>query len=278
LARRLMLALREAHYPSPYGRAQYGTAESVSRITLADVQQHVGRHYSPRGAILGVAGKVDWPQLRDLVERQFGPWQPQPPAEIQPRPAAGGYKHLNCDSAQTHVGVAYPSVPYSHDDYYRAWSAVSVLSDGMSSRLFTEVREERGLCYTVDASYHALRDRASVQCYAGTTTDRAQQTLDVVLAELEKLARGIHEDELARLKARCKSALIMQQESSSARSSTIASQWYFLGRVRTLEEVGRKIDALTCESINGYLADNPPGPYTIATLGAHQLETPLEVS
>ncbi len=142
----------------------------------------------------------------------------------------------------------------------------------MSSRLFTEVREKRGLCYTVYASYHTLLDRASVLCYAGTTAERAQETLDVTLGELERLAKGIEANELARLKARVKSSLVMQQESSSSRSSSIARDWYHLGRVRTLEEIGELVDALTCNSINGYLAAHPPRDFTIVTLGPRPLE------
>ena len=91
---------------------------------------------------------------------------------------------------QTQIGIAYDSVPYRHPDYFQAWGAVGVLSGGMSSRLFTEVREKRGLCYSVYASYHTLRDRASVLCYAGTSAERAQETLDVTLGELDAAGQG----------------------------------------------------------------------------------------
>ena len=144
----------------------------------------------------------------------------------------------------------------------------------MSARLFTEVREKRGLCYSVYASYHTLRDRGGVFCYAGTTAERAQETLDVTLGELTRLAEGVETQELDRLKARIKSALIMQQESSSARSSSLARDWYHLGRARTLDEVGRRIDELTCASINAYLAEHPPRDFTIVTLGRSALEVP----
>ena len=117
----------------------------------------------------------------------------------------------------------------------------------MSSRLFTEVRERRGLCYSVYASYHTLRDRAGVFCYAGSSAQRAQETLDVTLGELKRLAKGIEPGELERLKARIKTELIMQQESSFARSSSIAREWYHIDRARTLDEVGRLIDGLSSE-------------------------------
>ena len=147
----------------------------------------------------------------------------------------------------------------------------------MSSRLFTEVREKRGLCYSVYASYHAsLRDRASVLCYVGT--ERPQEALEVMLAELDRLAAGVEPEELQRLKARIKSGLIMQQESSSSRSATLARDWFHLGRARTLAEVGALVDALDCQSINTYLAEHPPADFTIITLGPKPLEVPVGVS
>ena len=186
--------------------------------------------------------------------------------------------HLPHDSAQTQIAVSYDSVPYSHPDYYEARGAVGVLSDGMSSRLFTEVRENRGLAYSVFASCHSLRDRGAVMCYAGTSTELAQQTLDVLLYELRRLREGIQPEELRRLKARIKSNLIMQQESSSSRAGSIAGDWFHLQSVRTLQEIGRKVDALSCDSINAYLAGNAPQGFTVVTLGAQPLEIPNGVS
>jgi predicted Zn-dependent peptidase len=186
--------------------------------------------------------------------------------------------HLPQDSSQTHIGIGYASVPYAHPDYYEARAAVGVLSDGMSSRLFTEVRENRGLCYAVQASCHSLRDRGSVLCYAGTTTERAQETLEVVLAELIRLGAGVAQDELDRLKAKLKSSLIMQQESSPSRSSSIAADWYHLGRVQTVDEVRAIIDGLSCRQINTYLASHPPRDFRLVTLGEKPLEIPVGIS
>jgi len=186
--------------------------------------------------------------------------------------------HIPEQSSQTQIGVSFPSIPYQHDQYFQIRGAVGVLSDGMSSRLFTEVRENRGLCYTVYGMHHSLRDRGSVLCYSGTSADRAQETLDVLVAELVRLADGIQPEELDRLKARTKSALIMQQESSGARAGAIAGDWYHLGRVRTMQEIDRVIGELTCDSINHYLAANPPRDFTVVTLGPQPLEIPVAVS
>ncbi len=153
-----------------------------------------------------------------------------------------------------------------------------MLSSGSSSRLFTEVREKRGLCYTVYASLHTQRDRASVLCYAGTTAERAQETLDVTVGELARLGKGIEQSELNRLKARIKSSLIMQQESTSARSGALARDWYHLGRARSLDEVGKLVDALSAESINAFLQKNPPRDLLVVTLGPEPLEMPDGIS
>ena len=95
-----------------------------------------------------MAGRVEWEPLKDLVGELLGDWQPGNGSDYNEAPAEGGYLHVPYDSAQTHIGIAYSSVPYRDPDYFRAWGAVGALGGGMSSRLFTEVRERRGLCYT----------------------------------------------------------------------------------------------------------------------------------
>ncbi len=277
-AQKVMLELRRRHYPEPWGRPSQGELEALEAITIDDVLRHFQRGYCPNGTILGVAGRIDWEQLKDRIGELFDDWQPRPTDPLVEQLATGKYLHLPYESNQTQIGIAYGGVPYRHPDYFQAWGAVGVLSGGSSARLFTEVRERRGLCYSVYATYHTLRDRGGVFCYAGTSAERAQETLDVTLAELNRLAEGIEEHELDRLKARIKSALIMQQESSSARSSAVARDWYHLGRARTLDEVGRLIDGLTSRGINAYLAEHPPGNYTTVTLGSRELEVPIGVS
>jgi predicted Zn-dependent peptidase len=245
---------------------------------MKDIRKFIADHYQPQGAILGVAGHVDWPALRDEVGRLLADWKAVAQAEPVERQSGERVTHLDHESNQTQIGIAYASAAYRDADYFQAWGAIGVLSGGMSSRLFTEVREKRGLCYSVYATMHTLRDYGSVLCYAGTSADRAQETLDVMLGELVALAQGVRPDELARLKARIKSSLIMQQESSSARSGAIARDQYYLGHVRTLDELGRLLDGLSCESINQYLAAHPPRDFTVVTLGPRPLEVNVGVS
>jgi predicted Zn-dependent peptidase len=269
-----MQQLRRSHYPEPWGRSSQGTEKTVGGLTIADVKKYFQQLYSPSGAILSVAGKIEWTPLKDTVERLFGGWKALPATPLKVSTASRTYEHLVADSSQTHIGIAFDAVPYSHPDYFQIRGAVGVLSDGMSSRLFTEVREKRGLVYTVHAAMHSLRERGSIIAYAGTTAERAQETLDVMLAELNRLYDGITADEIDRLKGRIKRALIIQQESSPSRAGAIALDWYYLSRVRTMRELSGIIDSLTADTINAYLAANRPTHFTVATLGRDKLQVP----
>jgi predicted Zn-dependent peptidase len=277
-SQKVMLELRRHHYPDPWGRSSQGETPALESTGLDAIGAFYAEHYHPNGIILGVAGNFDFERLKDHVGRLFGDWVPREISQPRTGPLLAKREHLDHASQQTQIGIGFSSLPYRDPEYFQAWGAVGVLSGGMSSRLFTEVREKRGLCYSVYATMHTLLDRGSVLCYAGTSADRAQETLDVTLSELMRLADGVHGDELARLKARIKSGLIMQQESSSSRSGSLARDWYHLGAARTLDEVGAIVDGLTCESINAYLAAHPPGDFTIVTLGPQPLEVTLGVS
>ncbi len=235
---KVMLELKRRHYPDPWGRPSEGDMASLDSISIGDVGRHYEQFVSPAGTILGVAGKINWPALKDLVGELFADWKPGSQVEPPGGDRGSRLEHLAHESNQTQIGIAYASVPYRHPDYFEASSAVGVLSGGMSSRLFTEVREKRGLCYSVYASYHTQRDRACVLCYAGTSAERAQETLDVTIGELNRLRDGVLPEELARLKARVKSGLIMQGESSSARAAAIARDWYHLGQAAHTRRTG----------------------------------------
>jgi predicted Zn-dependent peptidase len=275
---KLMIELRRRRYPEPWGRSSHGEESSLRAATIDDVRQYHQRQYRAENTILAVAGNFDWQRLCGEVERLFGDWASGAVGEPPPRNGAAVGHHISFQSGQAHVGIAYPTIPYKHPDYFQAWAAVGVLSSGSSSRLFTEVREKRGLCYTVYASLHTQRDRASVLCYAGTTAERAQETLDVTVGELQRLGQGIEQAELNRLKARIKSSLIMQQESTSARSGALARDWYHLGRARTLDEVGQRVDMLSADSINAFLKKNPPSDLLVVTLGPEPLKVPDGIS
>ena len=141
----------------------------------------------------------------------------------------------------------------------------------MSGRLFTEVREKRGLCYAVYAAYASHKRIGAMLAYAGTTAARAQETLDVLEGELRKLSLGVDESEFRRAIVGMKSRLVMQGESTGARAGAIAGDQVVLGRPRTLEELTERVDHVTFERLNEYLKNHPPGAMTTVTIGPSPL-------
>jgi len=275
---KVIIELRRRCYDDPWGRPTDGDLDELANVTPAAVRQLHQRCVRPNGAVLGVAGNVDGAAVREAVEAALGDWPQVEEDPIAAGPARELADHIRLDSAQTHIGLAFPAVPYRDEAYYAAWAAVNVLSGGSSSRLFTEVREKRGLCYSVYATLNSLLDEGRVLVYAGTTSERAQETLDVTRAEIQRLAEGIAADELDRCKAGAKSALIMQQESTGARASSMARDWFHLGRVTTLDEVHEKIDALTTDTVLDYVRAHPTDELTVLTIGPQrlQLNTPAK--
>jgi predicted Zn-dependent peptidase len=270
---KVMLELVRRCYPSPWGQPPEGALADLATLTPADTRQHFERTIRPDRAILGLAGRITMQEILPAVRAAFDPWPTGATAPPPTGPRGVLRDHLSAESTQTHIGIAYPAVPYRDPEYYAAWAAVSVLSGGMSSRLFTEVREKRGLCYAVYATLSTLKDYGHVLCYAGSTNDRAQETLDVLVQELKRLADGIADDELCRAKALAKTALVMQQESSSARSGSLARDWYYLNRVTTPEEVQQQIERLTIADVVDHVRRHPPEPCTVVTIGPAALET-----
>lgn len=266
--------LKRFRYPLPFGRISQGTKEGLHNVDIAKVQSFFERNYRPQGSILAVAGNFDWEQVQAIVEQGLGPWQGEGVAELPKLAPIYGSRHVDYSSSQTHLALAYDCAPYESQEYYEARALVGVLSDGMSSRLFTEVREKRGLVYSVFATCFSLAGQGSVLCYAGTTSNRAEETLKVLLETIHSLRDGIREDELARLKNRIKSSLVFEQESSVARSGQIASDWFYLGRVPTRDEVCEKVDLLTCELLQRHFEQNLPKNFSLVTVGSQPLELP----
>jgi predicted Zn-dependent peptidase len=265
--RKVMIELRQHYYPDPLGRDNRGTEEGVSAVTIDDVRRQHARLYQPRDVILAVAGDIDWPAVKGTVEELFGDWKPGERPTVSPGPNRPRSGHVTKELDQTQIALAFPSVPIGHADFYPARGMVGVLSQDMSSRLFTNVREKHGLCYSVYATYETFRDRASIVGYAGARPELAQETLDRTLEEFRNLAHGIETEELDRVKVGLKSALIMRQESTGARAGAMASDWYFLARVRPLEEIQAAVDGLTVPAILDYVRRYPARDVTVVTLG-----------
>ena len=271
-SQKVFIALRKRAMPPPLGKPTLGDEQDVASLKRNDAVEFHKRHFRPNGAILGVAGAVEFEQVRDVVGKLLDDWPKADDLNAQIGSPPHGKEHLDSDKVQTHIGLAFPSVSYGDPDFYNAHGVAQVLGGGMSSRLFTEVREKRGLCYSVSASYSPGKDLGVFIGYAGTTNERAAETLDVMRREFKRLSEGITENEVDRVRIGLKASLVMQEESTSARASVLARSWYNLGRVRTLEETLENIDKLTPELLHGFLERHPLKETVLVTLGPKPLD------
>lgn len=268
---KVMLKLREQFYPSPLGRSTAGDIAELKALTAEVSKQIVGEKFDLSQTIFSVAGKYDFEAVCQRIEGLFEAEPKESGEPITLGTRQGKYVHINNDGAQVHIGLMTETVKPTDKDYYNARVAISVLSGGMSARLFTEVREKRGLCYAIGARYHGLKEAAGIMCYAGTTPDKAQQTLDCAIGEFKRLSEGISAEEIDRAKVGLKSALILQSESSSSRAGAIGSDHYILGRVRSLDEIKDGIEATSVDSVLMFLRNNLFDDFTIVTIGPKQV-------
>lgn len=270
---KVMVELSRRYYPSPFGRCQLGTYQGLSGLSIEALREYYRSSFGPRGVVIGVAGNFDWHKLVSTVEKGFGSWSGGRGRIGVPQfsPTTRN-ENVMQDTAQVQIALAYPSVEMGHADYYAARMAVNLLSGGMFGRLFVEVREKRGLVYRVSASHGAAKDRAAVFTYAGTTPERCQETLDVILTELRRLGTSIEENELERARTDILSRLIIQSESTSVRANSIVNDWWNLESVRSIEQVRAGIEQVRVADIARHLEQYPVKPITLVTLGPKQLE------
>jgi predicted Zn-dependent peptidase len=266
--RKVMLKLRELFYPSPMGRSTVGEVKDLENLAMDTTRNIIKNTFTSSGIILSVAGKYDFENICQDMEDIFSYNKSSSKKnDMLLQENREKYLHINNEGAQVHIGLMTGTVIPTDDNYYNARVAVSVLSGGMSARLFTEVREKRGLCYAIGARYHGLKQAAGVMCYAGTTPEKAQETYEVIIEEFKNLYKGIDEEEIERAKVGLKSSLILHSESSSSRAGAIASDYYMLGKVRSLDEIKSSIELTSVDSVVDYLLKQKFCDFTVCTIG-----------
>jgi predicted Zn-dependent peptidase len=275
-ARRAMVELTSRYYPSPFNRSSLGEMEGIKKTDRATCQGIVKRSFGPQSAILSIAGRVKVAEALEIAEKHFGGWKGGGTTipEFGPLPPTA-YFHIPFESSQVQIALASPSVKFGEPDYYSGKIAISLLGASMFGRLFVEVREKRGLCYSVYARHGATTSYGTVSAYVGTTPERAQESLDVLVREFTNLKGTVSQDELDRARTNLKAALVMGEESPGSRAASNAGDWWLLRRVRPLREINDLIDAVTLESVDSYLTKYPFAPCSILTLGKRELELPI---
>ncbi len=270
-ASKVMEVLGENYYPKPFSRTSLGTEESVASLSLDDLRSFYTKKCVPKGSIISVAGNFDWKKLNVEVEKMFGDWVGESEKlEFETNFATDQDIFCEKDTKQVQIALSYPSISVLDPLYYAGRVWVNILSGGMSGRLFVEVREKRGLVYRVGASHSSLRGRSTINAVAGTTPDNAVECIQVMLNEL-KGGEAIKQEELDRAKVDLKTKVIMHSESTVARASAMANDYWNLQRVRPLNEIKDSINAVDIEQIDRYNASFPVDKMTLVTLGKNKV-------
>ncbi|SPH20565.1 putative zinc protease [Ascidiaceihabitans donghaensis] len=245
--------LQEEAFPDqPMGRTILGPSERVSSFTQQDLSDFVGSHYGPEQMILSAAGAVDHDALVKLAESLFGRLKPTPKFDVAPAKFIGGETRQIKPLEQAHFALGFESPGYRADDIYVAQIYASALGGGMSSRLFQEIREKRGLCYTIFAQAGAYADTGMMTVYAGTSGDEVADLASITIDEMKRAAEDMSPAEVARARAQMKAGLLMGLESSSNRAERLARLVQIWDRVPPLEETVSMIDAVTTGDVRAF--------------------------
>ncbi len=242
--------LQEVAFPEqPLGRSILGTSERVSAFDRAALIRYQEHHYRPSNMVLAAAGQVDHGALAELAAGIFAELPDGgAPAQDQAR-YRGGDRRESRDLEQVQLTLGFPGVAYRDPDFYPAQVLATVLGGGMSSRLFQEVREKRGLAYSVFAFSSSYVDGGLFGIYAGTGSHQLAELVPVIGGQVEAVAAGADENEVARARAQLKASLMMSLESSSARCEQLARQLQIYGRPVPPAEVAAEIDRVDAGAV-----------------------------
>ena len=265
------VALNTHHLPAPFNRSAYGDIEQVDSATIERIRGLYTQLFSPEDSILVVAGDVDHSQVLEVVENMISPWETSSNTPVETGPTDRGIHWISQDTSQVHLGFAFDAPNASDSEAILEAIAISVFGGATSGRLFTHVRQRRSLCYSVSAQFAPARSRSVVRMHAGTTPERAEETIRVCIEQLSALRDGITKDEFLRTIQRLKSRTVMHGESTSARSNTLWGDQYAIGKTKTLADRLQELDEVTHESVNEWLKNRDYGQLTLVYLGPDEI-------
>ncbi|MBS1084873.1 M16 family metallopeptidase [Gluconobacter sphaericus] len=237
---------QERAFPEqPMGRPTLGSEELVSTMTRDTLMSYMREHYTTHNVTIAAAGNLRHQDVVALVKEHFRDL----PTHQTPRPRAAAYEggelRTTRELDQAHLVMGFPSVSYMHPDHYAVMILSTLLGGGMSSRLFQEIRERRGLVYSVYSFASPFSDSGLFGLYAGTGEEQAAELVPVMIDELKRLQDGLSEAELSRARAQLKSSLLMSLESTGSRCEQLARQIQVHNRPVPTSETVAKIDAVT---------------------------------
>jgi predicted Zn-dependent peptidase len=263
--------LNDVAYPEqPIGRPILGTVETVGALTSDDLQRFLSENYSPSRMVVSAAGHLDHGEIVRHVEAQFDRLNEAQIAEPVRASYVGGWRVSEKPFEQAHLLIGLKGPSYREPDFYTAQVFSGLFGGGMSSRLFQEARERRGLCYSIYSSCWALGDTGMFGIAAATGSDMMDELIGVVHGELQQIAQvAPGEREVERSKAQLKAGLLMSLESSGARAEQLARQILLYDRIVSAGELISRVEAVTPDAIRAFagrlLAGGPP---SVAVVGA----------
>ncbi|OQB14214.1 MAG: Protease 3 precursor [Firmicutes bacterium ADurb.Bin193] len=235
------------------GYSILGSKKSLKRITRKEILDFMGDNYTPENSVIAVVGNFDRQSLIEMINEKFGAWKANKKGLkplSAPRFCAGRYETLK-DIEQAHLCIGYNSIPRGHELQYALMVVNTILGNGMSSRLFQKIREEKGLVYSI-YSYQSVYAKAGLfTIYAGMNPARVEEVTELIFKEIEIMRKdSVSEDELQKCKEQLKGNLILGLESTSSRMNSFGQSLLFTNRIKTIDEVIENINSVNRDKIN----------------------------
>ncbi len=255
----------------PLGRPILGQEATIARLRREDLLAYIESHYRPEEIVIAVAGNFDQRVLERTLARQFGKRRTGAagfPRKRWPAELCGGTVVKRKSLEQAHVCVGLRGVPAGHKDRYAAYVVNSVLGGSVSSRLFQEVREKRGLAYSIYSFLSGYSDAGTMTVYAGTQAREVERVVALIKREIRRLAtQGLEKAEVRRTKEQMKGSLMLSLESSHSRMNKLAKDELVAGCHNTMEEMLAEIDALTDDHVCHVAPQLLAEPQAVTVLG-----------
>ena len=248
------LAQQCAYPDQALGRPILGTVGSVSSFSPGMISDYRDTHYGAPGMVLSAAGAITHDDLVREAEGAFGRFSDRPCKASEDGAYAGGFVSRDKPLEQTHIVLAFKAPGYTDERFYTTQVMASILGGGMSSRLFQEIREKRGLCYSIGSFSSNFAETGLMGIYAATSPELTDELVAVLTGELTSFAESVRDDETVRARAQLKAGLLMSLESSSMRADQVARQLLAFGRVVPVEEVAQKVDSVDRAAVSDLAA------------------------
>lgn len=233
----------------PIGRPILGTPETVSDFTTSQIRDYLSDHYHGPNMVLSAAGSVDHASLLKQAENTFAHFPDSPVEEASEASYVGGEVRLEDNFQEAQIILGFEGRAYHVKDFYASQLLATILGGGMSSRLFQEIRERHGLCYSISAFHWGFSDTGVFGIHAATGQEDLQELVTLTLTELQRASETIKQSELDRARAQIRAGLLMAMESPAARAGQIARQILLFGRQIPNEELMERLDALSVERV-----------------------------